>query len=171
MRVTLRWLLVALVLALALLTWLFLRGPAFWQRNYYPSGVSGGDRRVSRAASGEPVPRCRDHQRRVGLEAATARLRPARWASCRCYLRPPRTSLAGAPSTRGGTRRPNLSDPAVNIEYGTAYVRYLVGRYHEVETVLAAYNAGCATRTSGRARAGTSRPRSSSPRPNTTCYG
>ncbi len=36
----------------------------------------------------------------------------------------------------------NLSDPAVNIEYGTAYVRYLVDRYHEIETVLAAYNAG-----------------------------
>jgi soluble lytic murein transglycosylase len=35
-----------------------------------------------------------------------------------------------------------LSDPAVNIEYGTAYLRYLVNRYHEVETVLAAYNAG-----------------------------
>jgi soluble lytic murein transglycosylase len=35
-----------------------------------------------------------------------------------------------------------LSDPAVNIEYGTAYVRYLVDRYHEIQTVLAAYNAG-----------------------------
>jgi soluble lytic murein transglycosylase len=35
-----------------------------------------------------------------------------------------------------------LSDPAVNIEYGTAYLRYLVERYHEVETALAAYNAG-----------------------------
>ena len=41
-----------------------------------------------------------------------------------------------------GSRRRSLSDPAVNIEYGTAYVRYLVDRYHEIETVLAAYNAG-----------------------------
>jgi soluble lytic murein transglycosylase len=30
----------------------------------------------------------------------------------------------------------------VNIEYGTAYLRQLVERYHEVETALAAYNAG-----------------------------
>ena len=36
----------------------------------------------------------------------------------------------------------DLSDPAANIEYGAAYLRYLVDRYHEVETVLAAYNAG-----------------------------
>jgi len=36
----------------------------------------------------------------------------------------------------------DLSDPAANIEYGTAYLRYLIERYHEVETALAAYNAG-----------------------------
>jgi soluble lytic murein transglycosylase len=35
-----------------------------------------------------------------------------------------------------------LTDPAVNIEYGAAYLRFLVNRYHEVETALAAYNAG-----------------------------
>jgi soluble lytic murein transglycosylase len=36
----------------------------------------------------------------------------------------------------------SLDDPAANIEFGTAYLRYLVERYHEVETALAAYNAG-----------------------------
>ncbi len=36
----------------------------------------------------------------------------------------------------------DLTHPAVNIEYGTAYLRLLVERYHEVETALAAYNAG-----------------------------
>ncbi|NTU88477.1 MAG: lytic transglycosylase domain-containing protein [Actinobacteria bacterium] len=36
----------------------------------------------------------------------------------------------------------NLKDPAVNIEYGTAYIRYLVERYHEMEPAVAAYNAG-----------------------------
>jgi soluble lytic murein transglycosylase len=35
-----------------------------------------------------------------------------------------------------------LRDPATNIEYGTAYLRYLVDRYHEIEMALAAYNAG-----------------------------
>ena len=37
-----------------------------------------------------------------------------------------------------------LADPEVNIEYGAAYLRYLVERYHEVEVALAAYNAGLA---------------------------
>ncbi len=36
----------------------------------------------------------------------------------------------------------NLYDPYTNIEYGTAYLRYLVNRYHEIEPVIAAYNAG-----------------------------
>ena len=36
----------------------------------------------------------------------------------------------------------DLNDPSVNIEYGAAYLRYLVERYHEIETALAAYNAG-----------------------------
>lgn len=35
-----------------------------------------------------------------------------------------------------------LTDPAVNIEYGTAYLRYLVEHYHEMEPAIAAYNAG-----------------------------
>lgn len=35
-----------------------------------------------------------------------------------------------------------LSEPRVNIEYGTAYLRYLVERYHEIDPALAAYNAG-----------------------------
>ncbi len=43
-----------------------------------------------------------------------------------------------------GVRYPleDLADPAVNIEYGTAYLRYLVERYHEIDPALAAYNAG-----------------------------
>lgn len=38
----------------------------------------------------------------------------------------------------------DLAEPAVNIEYGTAYLRYLVERYHEMEPAIAAYNAGMA---------------------------
>jgi soluble lytic murein transglycosylase len=36
----------------------------------------------------------------------------------------------------------DLTDPATNIEYGTAYLRYLVERYHEMQPAIAAYNAG-----------------------------
>ena len=36
----------------------------------------------------------------------------------------------------------DLSDPETNINYGTAYLRYLVERYHEMNPAIAAYNAG-----------------------------
>ncbi len=36
----------------------------------------------------------------------------------------------------------NLKDPEVNINYGAAYLRYLVERYHEMNPAIAAYNAG-----------------------------
>ncbi len=36
----------------------------------------------------------------------------------------------------------NLSDPEVNIQYGSAYLRFLIERYGELEPAIAAYNAG-----------------------------
>ncbi len=141
MRGTLRWLLVGVVLSLALTTWLFLRGPAFWQRTYYPLRY--------RAEIAESATR---HRVNPYLVAAIINAESG-WE-------PDQKSSAGAvglmqllPSTAEDLARSSkvdasvyppsgLSDPAVNIEYGTAYVRYLVDRYHEIETVLAAYNAG-----------------------------
>ncbi|MCR5845952.1 MAG: lytic transglycosylase domain-containing protein [bacterium] len=36
----------------------------------------------------------------------------------------------------------NLTDPETNINFGTAYLRSLVERYHEMDPAIAAYNAG-----------------------------
>lgn len=141
MRGTLRWVLLGVVVALGAATVLFLRGPSFWQRQYYPL----------------------EYENLITESSARHRVNPylvAAIINAESGWRSDRTSSAGAvglmqilPSTakdleRWGTvdgkRYPvsNLSDPAVNIEYGTAYVRYLVERYHEIQTVLAAYNAG-----------------------------
>jgi soluble lytic murein transglycosylase len=140
-RALIRWAIVGVVVALGLATFLFLRGPAFWQRVYYPLHY--------RAEIAESATR---HRVSPYLVAAIINAE-SKW-------KPDTRSSAGAvglmqvlPSTakelasRGtvdDVRYPpeKLSDPAVNIEYGTAYVRYLVGRYHEIQTVLAAYNAG-----------------------------
>jgi soluble lytic murein transglycosylase len=140
-RSTIRWAILGVVGALALATFLFLRGPAFWQRAYYPL----------------------HYQQDIAQSSARHRVSPylvAAIINAESGWRPQTRSAAGAvglmqvlPSTasdlarRGSvdaTRYPvaKLSDPAVNIEYGTAYVRFLVGRYHEIETALAAYNAG-----------------------------
>ncbi|NTU72198.1 MAG: lytic transglycosylase domain-containing protein [Coriobacteriia bacterium] len=141
MRVAIRWILLAAIIVMAGATWLFLRGPSFWQRGYYPL----------------------HYQSEIATSATRHRVNPylvAAIINAESSWKPETTSSAGAvglmqilPSTAedlarwrvvDGEKFPleRLSDPAVNIEYGTAYVRYLVGRYHEIETVLAAYNAG-----------------------------
>ena len=132
---------------------MFLRGPDAWQRRYYQL----------------------EHVSEITESAARHRVNPYLVASViesESDWQPDALSAAGArglmqvmPSTaeelarRGrvdSSKYPlsKLSDPAVNIEYGTAYLRYLVGRYHEIETALAAYNAGLANADLWSARGG-----------------
>lgn len=140
-RTVVRVTLLAIVSLLAAATFLYLRGPASWQRRYYP--LSYAEQIADSSAR---------HKVSPFIVAAVINAE-SKW-------KPGTRSAAGAvglmqilPSTaRDLARRgrvdaekyplDRLSDPAVNIEYGTAYLRYLVNRYHEIETVLAAYNAG-----------------------------
>jgi len=134
--------LLAVVAILALVTLLFLRGPQFWQRWYYPLPESY-------------IPMIREsadrHEVNPYLVAAII--------DAESTWRPEIVSEAGAvglmqvlPDTAEELSREglvgsefdpgDLSEPRVNIEFGTAYVRLLVERYHEIETAIAAYNAG-----------------------------
>jgi len=140
-RTPIRLTLFAIVVVLAGATFLYLRGPASWQRFYYPLSFSQAITESSARHEISPY-----------LIAAVINAE-SKW-------KPGTRSAAGAvglmqvlPSTAEDLARrgdvdvekfpvDSLSDPAVNIEYGTAYLRYLVNRYHEIETVLAAYNAG-----------------------------
>lgn len=143
LRQALRYALLGTVLLLGLVTLAFLRGPAFWQRIYYPL----------------------HHQQIIAEAAERHRVSPYLIAAvihAESGWDPQARSQVGArglmqvmPSTakelaeRGivdGDRFPydELFDPATNIEYGSAYLRYLVERYHEIEKALAAYNAGLA---------------------------
>lgn len=140
-RAVVRWTILGVVVALGLATFLFLRGPAFWQRVYYPLHYqtliadSASRHRVSpyliaaiiNAESGWK-PETRSNAGAIGLMQVLP-------STARDLARRGSVDATAYPVTK-------LSDPAVNIEYGTAYVRYLVGRYHEIQTVLAAYNAG-----------------------------
>jgi len=140
-RATWRYALLGIIVVLAAATFLYLRGPAFWQRRYYP--LSYTQAIATSSARHEVSPQ---------LIAAVINAE-SKWD-------PQTRSSAGAvglmqilPSTAEDLAQSGavnadkypldaLSEPAVNIEYGTAYLRYLVDRYHEIETVLAAYNAG-----------------------------
>ncbi len=136
-----RVLIVVMLGLLGALAFFALRGPAWFQRLYYPL-----DYTVEIAASADR------HRINPYLVAAVINEESG--------FRPDVVSRAGAvglmqvmPDTADDLRMRGivsaevvgdgtLSDPAANIEYGTAYLRYLVDRYHEIETVLAAYNAG-----------------------------
>jgi len=140
-RAAIRIALTAIVVVLAGATFLYLRGPASWQRFYYPLSFS---------------PQIADSSARHEISPYLI----AAVINAESKWKPDTRSAAGAiglmqilPSTAEDLARTgkvdaerfplaSLSDSAVNIEYGTAYLRYLVNRYHEIETVLAAYNAG-----------------------------
>ncbi len=142
-RALYRWAILAVVSVLALTAFLFLRGPEAWQRRYYQLryereiAASSARHRVSPyliaavvEAESDWDPDAQSAVGAVGLMQVMPST--AQELSERGLVDPKRFSPA------------RLQDPAVNLEYGAAYLRYLIERYHEVETALAAYNAGLA---------------------------
>jgi soluble lytic murein transglycosylase len=140
-RGAVRWLLFGVVLVLGAVTLLFLRGPSFWQRQYYPIAHEA---EISASAT--------RHRVNPHLVAAVINAESG-WGAdsvsgagaIGLMQVMPQTARDLANSKRVDKKRfppDKLHDPAVNIEYGTAYIRYLVDRYHEIEMALAAYNAG-----------------------------
>lgn len=138
-----RWLIIATVLALAGITFLFLRGPAAWQRQYYPLRY---EEAIQESADRHEVS---PYLIAAVIEAESGWDPEARSAVGAVGLMQVMPSTAEELARRGmvDARRyddGDLNDPETNIEYGAAYLRYLVERYHEIETALAAYNAGLA---------------------------
>jgi soluble lytic murein transglycosylase len=136
-----RWAIAVVVGSLAVVTGLFLRGPAAWQRIYYPLEF--------RASIGDSA---RRHTVNPYLVAAIVNAESS-WNSDAKSAQGAVGLMQVLPSTAEQLARwklvdaerypmSRLAEPEVNIEYGTAYFRYLVERYHEIETALAAYNAG-----------------------------
>ncbi len=136
-----RLVIVGVVAGLAVVAFLFLRGPDIWQRWYYQL----------------------DYRSEIADSAARHRVSPflvAAVIETESDWDAGARSSAGAvglmqvlPSTAEELARRGLvdaekfapdalDDPATGIEYGSAYLRYLVERYHEIEVALAAYNAG-----------------------------
>lgn len=140
---TYRLVILGVVALLAVVAFLFLRGPSFWQRQYYQ--LEYADHISSSAQRHKVSP----YLVAAVIEAESDWVPDARSGVGAAGLMQVMPSTAAELARRGlvdGDEYPPtaLSEPRINIEYGAAYLRYLVERYHEVETALAAYNAGLA---------------------------
>jgi soluble lytic murein transglycosylase len=132
---------VALLILLAAVAFLGVRGPSWYQRLYYPLRYSAEIQGAASRNRINPYLIAAIIHTESGFRAGTVSKAGA--VGLMLVLPDTATELRQRRlvDTAVVSGRP-LTDPAVNIEYGTAYVRYLVNRYHVVETALAAYNAG-----------------------------
>jgi len=138
-----RWIILAVVGALALTAFLFLRGPEAWQRRYYQLDY---EEDIAAAAARHDVS---PYLIAAVVEAESdwdATAQSSVGAVGLMQVMPSTASELAERKAVDAARFPpaRLEEPRVNLEYGSAYLRYLVERYHEVETALAAYNAGLA---------------------------
>ncbi|MBI5232156.1 MAG: lytic transglycosylase domain-containing protein [Coriobacteriales bacterium] len=136
-----RVLILGVLVVLAGVTLLFLRGPAVWQKRYYPLNHEAAIADSSQRHGVNP------YLVAAVINAESGFVVGQRSPAGAVGLMQVLPSTADELAERGvvdASRFPpdKLSDPSVNIEYGTAYLRHLIRRYHEVETALAAYNAG-----------------------------
>lgn len=152
-RSVVRVAILSVIALLAAVTFLYLRGPASWQRQYYPLGYaeqiadSSARHKVSPFLVAAVINAESGWDAGTRSSAAAVGLMQILPSTAEDLARQGRVDAEKYPLDR-------LSDPAVNIEYGTAYLRYLVNRYHEIETVLAAYNAGLRHADEWRAKGG-----------------
>jgi soluble lytic murein transglycosylase len=129
------------VIVLGGLTLLFLRGPAFWQKQYYPLHY---EKQIASSAARHRV----SPYIVAAVINAESSWKPGIHSSVGAVglmqVMPQTARDLAAAGTVDAKRFPpsDLTSPTVNIEYGTAYIRFLVNRYHEIETALSAYNAG-----------------------------
>ena len=136
-----RLIILGVLAALAILAVLGARGPAWFRRSYYPLAYESNIQTAALKHKINPYLIAAVINAESGFEpdivssAGAVGLMQVMPDTAKELFR------TGVVSKSTVVDRP-LSDPDANIEYGTAYLRYLVDRYHEVETVLAAYNAG-----------------------------
>lgn len=143
----------AVVAVLAVVALLFLRGPAFWQRLYYPlpdeyrADILASARRhsVNPYLIAAVIDAESDWHADTVSDAGAVGLMQLLPQTAQDVEEAGLVNLRDIMSQEemlSSSGPPPLTRPAVNIEYGTAYLRLLVERYHEIEPAVAAYNAG-----------------------------
>lgn len=135
-----RLVILGVVAALASITFLYVRGPAFILRAWYP--LEHAEAIADSSARHEVNPYLVAALIDAESNWDAAAVSPAGAVGLMQLLPATAEELRARGVIDPGFAGGDLSDPAVNIEYGTAYLRLLVERYHEIEPALAAYNAG-----------------------------
>lgn len=148
-----RLLIAGIVVALATVTFLFLRGPDGFQRLYYPLpeqyraaiAASSARHEVSPYLIAAVIDAESNWDSAIVSSAGAVGLMQVLPDTAEELEREGYVDLRDVLTLEELTSSKGpgpLYDHEVNIEFGTAYLRFLIERYHEVEPALAAYNAG-----------------------------
>lgn len=131
---------VLVIAVLALVAFLALRGPAWWQRVYYPLRYEA---EITRAADEFDI----DPYLIAALINAESGFDPGEVSSAGAVglmqlLPSTAAELAREVGIEGEIDRRRLQEPGLNIELGTRHLADLLARYGHTRTAVAAYNAG-----------------------------
>jgi soluble lytic murein transglycosylase len=133
----------AVVVALALVALIAARGPAWLQRLYHPLRYQPEISAAARRHGVDPFLVAGVIASESGYDASIV----SRAGAIGLMQVLPSTAreLSAAGVVHAGANASQLTSPAVNVEYGTAYLGQLMRRFDDTRTALAAYNAGPAT--------------------------
>lgn len=134
------WLLVVLVV-LALVALLHVRGPAWVQRLYHPLRYETEIACAAKENGVDPYLVCAVIDAESGFEPE--RISQAGAVGLMQVM--PTTAAEVADALGIPRDRLDLEDPAINIAIGTRHLADLLARYEDTATALAAYNAGTGT--------------------------
>jgi soluble lytic murein transglycosylase len=131
----------ALVVVLALVAWYVIHQamPAWYARLWYPLDYAQTIRVESARQHLDPALVAAVIYRESKFEPDS---RSSRGAVGLMQLLPPTAEFIAGQPNRPSAPPDRLTDPDVNIAYGTWYLRYLIDRYGSQPLALAAYNGG-----------------------------
>jgi soluble lytic murein transglycosylase len=163
-----RLILIAVILVLAVAALLALRGPAWWQRVYYPLRYETAIADASGRYGVDPYLVAALINAESGFDAAEVSSAGA--VGLMQLLPSTASELALELGVEDEIDAERLKDPELNISLGTRHLAQLLQRYDHTRTALAAYNAGGGNVDRWLERSGETSVGSSLPFPETEAY-
>ncbi len=156
------------IVVLALVALLALRGPAWWQRVYYPLRYEDSIAQSAERFDVDPYLVAALINAESGFDEEEVSSAGA--VGLMQLLPSTAAEIAVAVGIDGDVDAERLKDPEVNIVLGTRHLADLLARYGDTRTALAAYNAGGGNVDSWLEQSGESSVGTSLPFPETEAY-